>query len=110
MGDRRNVIVKDGESDIGVGLYTHWSGSDLEDIVKSALQRKQRWEDAPYLARIIFCEMVKGNEREETGFGIAAGNNLCEGSARDITIDVAAQTIRTRQDAKPVSLSAFIAA
>ena len=59
MGDRGNIIVKDGNSE--VYLYTHWTGSDLPDVLRSALKRgKSRWNDGPYLARIIFCEIVKG--------------------------------------------------
>lgn len=71
MGDRANVVVKDRES--RVYLYTHWSGSELPETVRSALVRGQgRWSDGQYLARIIFCEMVKGSEMDTTGFGISA--------------------------------------
>jgi hypothetical protein len=91
MGDCGNVIIKD---EIGqqVCLYTHWRGSELRAILKSALRRRQRWDDAPYLARIIFCEMIKGDEAAETGFGISTRS---EGSA-EIIIDVKAQTAAGR--------------
>lgn len=77
MGDRANVVV---EFDYGpeapkppprVYLYTHWRGSALPSILQRALARRMRWDDPSYLARIIFCEMVKGQEGEETGFGIS---------------------------------------
>jgi hypothetical protein len=75
MGDRANVYMleedKPGEK-VGVFLYSHWSGSELPQIVQRALARRQRWDDSQYLARIIFCEMVRGSEAEETGFGISA--------------------------------------
>lgn len=43
----------------------------LSDTLKKALVRgKSRWDDAPYLARIIFCEMVKDDVEGLTGWGI----------------------------------------
>ncbi len=70
MGDRANVAIKD--RDARVYLYTHWSGSDAPEIVRAALTRgEDRWSDAPYLARVVFCEMVKGSEGGTTGFGIS---------------------------------------
>jgi len=67
MGDKGQVLIKDE----GVYLFTHWRASWLEDVVRKALERgKPRWNDPEYLARIIFCEMVKGQEMELTGYGI----------------------------------------
>lgn len=71
MGDRANVAVVDnGER---VYLYTHSSGYDLPDTVRRALARgTDRWTDAPYLTRIIFCEMIGGDSiRGTTGYGIS---------------------------------------
>jgi hypothetical protein len=69
MGDRANVLVKDGDS--RVYLYTHWNGWFLPDTLQAALRRgRDRWIDGQYLARIIFCEMVKETEMETTGYGI----------------------------------------
>jgi len=69
MGDRGNIVVRDsGGKD--VVFYTHWAGYNIAAVVRRALAKECRWEDDPYLARIIFCELVKGNEEEETGFGI----------------------------------------
>ena len=77
MGDRANVYMLEGESrggsKTGVYLYTHWGGTELPHVVQRALARRQRWDDSQYLARIVFCEMVRGYEDEETGFGISAG-------------------------------------
>jgi hypothetical protein len=56
---------------VDIYLYTHWGGAELPLTLQSALRRRQRWDDDAYLARIIFCEMVKGDEAGETGFGIA---------------------------------------
>lgn len=68
MGDRGNIaIVDQGQR---VYLYTHWHGSEIKAITKQALARKQRWGDAPYLARIVFQTMLAGDDGE-TGFGIS---------------------------------------
>ena len=89
MGDRGNVkIIQWGEKP--VYLYTHWGGSELIETVKTALKRKQRWGDGPYLTRIIFCEMVKGYEEDERGFGISAAE--CDGYVK-IHIHIGNQTV-----------------
>lgn len=64
MGNRAAVLIN------GVYLYTHWEGDRLPSIVQRALAKKERWNDESYLARIIFCEMIKKAEDEFTGFGI----------------------------------------
>ena len=69
MGDRGNIVVRDNEGK-DVVFYAHWSGGDIAAVVRRALAKEWRWDDETYLARIIFCEMVKGNEGEGTGFGI----------------------------------------
>ena len=70
MGDRGQIFVKD----VGVYLYTHWSGYELRQILKKSLERgKDRWDDPEYLSRIIFDDMING-DKGETGYGI--GNTL----------------------------------
>lgn len=80
MGDRANVFVVDPYApkvdggNAGVYLYTHWSGSELPQILAKALDSKEgrgRWSDNSYLTRIIFDTMT-GLEGGETGFGISA--------------------------------------
>jgi len=91
MGDRANVLVKDGDSK--VYLYTHWDGTDLPNTVKAALVRGvSRWDDGPYLARIIFCEMVNGVEMETVGYGISSV--VGDGAGRVIELDVPAGEVR----------------
>lgn len=87
MGDRANVFVKES----GVNLYTHWGGSELPMKVRDALAKKWRWDDPVYLTRIIFCEMVKGHEREETGFGIST--EAPDNEHPIITVSTDAQTV-----------------
>lgn len=89
MGDRANVLIKDHGS--SVYLYTHWSGTELPQTVAKALARNERWDDGQYLARIIFCEMVKGQESEPTGYGISS---VCgDGDDRIVTVDVDTQYV-----------------
>jgi hypothetical protein len=90
MGDRANVkfIEQDGTS---LFLYTHWRGSDLPEIIQSALSHKQRWDDEQYLARIIFCEMIKGDESGHSGFGIST---YCgDGDDKILEINVSNQQV-----------------
>jgi len=66
MGDRGNIII-----DEKIYLYSHWSGSSLMSILKSALKRGvTRWDDRPYLIRVIFSEMIKDDINGTTGYGI----------------------------------------
>jgi hypothetical protein len=93
MGDRANIIVTE-DCKTGVVLYTHWRGSELPEILKTALDKKWRWTDTSYLTRIIFCEMVKGDEASETGFGISTqlGDNghpyLVVDTERQVVVEV----------------------
>jgi len=67
MGARANIIVN-----TEICLYSHWDGENLAIILQDALDRgKERWNDAPYLTRIIFCEMIKDNVMSTTGYGIS---------------------------------------
>ena len=91
MGDRANLKIAS-EWDDGVHLYTHWSGSELPKTLKAGLIRGvSRWDDPPYLARILFCEMVRGHEADTTGFGISCG--VGDGDDRVLTVDCSAQTV-----------------
>ena len=72
MGDRGQVFM----SDEGVYLYTHWAATELVETVQAALARHERWDDPEYLARIIFCEMVKGDDDEATGYGIGSNKHF----------------------------------
>jgi hypothetical protein len=73
VGDRGNIEVKSYNNQPSVFLYTHWSGTSLPAILASALKRgRDRWEDPTYLTRIIFCEMVKDELMDTTGYGISS--------------------------------------
>jgi len=74
MGTRAQCFIKD-SSNVGQGvyLYQHWDGDGLLDTVVNAVQSpagRVRQDDPEYLARIIFCAMVKEDVEGETGYGI----------------------------------------
>lgn len=91
MGNRADIYVHEGDAP-GVYLYTHWEGDAVPHVVQRALisrEGRNRWNDAPYLARIIFEQLIRGYERQETGFGISATRS----DGRLVKVDVAAQTV-----------------
>ena len=57
-------------------------GEKVIDKVRSVLNRKQRWDDPEYLARMIFSKLTEGNTSGEDGYGIypkqtdGAGNHV----------------------------------
>ena len=56
-----------------VYLYTHKKGLDTFAMLCGALLRcSNRWHDEQYLTRIVFCEMLKGEDLQGTAdFGIS---------------------------------------
>lgn len=104
MGDRANIEILEGDE--SVYLYTHWHGSEMPEMLRRALNRgEERWSDPPYLARIVFCEMVSGFETELTGFGISAS---AMGASKHIVVNVDMQTVSI-DDCTPVSFRDYVA-
>lgn len=99
----QNVFIKGAD----VHLYTHWAGSSLAKVVRRALARQQRWDDESYLARIIFCEMVKKDIKGETGFGIS--HQVGDGDDRIITLDSSTGQISNNTGGKAMTFTEFIA-
>ena len=64
MGERGQIKIGN------IFLYTHWEGYAIKKMLQNALAKKWRWDDEEYLRRIIFCEMVKNDIEQETGYGI----------------------------------------
>jgi len=105
MGDRANIQIRDGDD--SVYLYTHWHGSEAPSMLQRALHRgRERWAHADYLARIIFCEMVRGNEMDVTGFGISS---TVTGASKHILVDTDTQTV-TIDGGEPVGFEDYLAA
>lgn len=103
MGDRANIHLKNEN----VFFYTHYLGSELAVILRDALKRGRgdesgrgfndnRWGDPPYLARIIFCEMIKDCVLETTGYGIS--NQIQDNEHPIISVDIAEQTVAVYGD------------
>jgi hypothetical protein len=102
MSNKANVIIIDGPE--RVCLYTHWGRDQLPSQLRAALVRgKNRWTDAPYLARIIFCEMIQKDVLGELGYGISSIPDYDEDS---ITVDCSSQTV-TFPKRPPVSIADF---
>lgn len=104
MGDRANICIKDGSKEIY--LYTHWSGTKLPATLQRALARGQRWDDDAYLTRIIFCEMVKGQEDGETGYGISA--TLGDGDDRILIVDPRKQEVYVKGTLRRYSFQEYV--
>lgn len=105
MGDRANIQIRDGDD--SVYLYTHWHGSEAPSMLQRALHRgRERWAHPDYLARIIFCEMVRGNEMDVTGFGISSTR---AGDSKHILVDIDTQTV-TIDGGEAVGFEDYLAA
>ena len=91
-----------------VCLYTHWAGTALPQTLRAALIRgKGRWDDDPYLTRIIFCEMIQHCVLDDTGYGISP--EIGDGDNQVLRVDVANQTVQVGQ-APLVSFADYVAA
>lgn len=75
MGDRANIVIQERDGGL-IYLYSHWGGTDLWETLRGTLAKRWRWDDSSYLARLIFQDMTRGSEDEETGFGIST--HLCD--------------------------------
>lgn len=99
MGDRANIVIVFPPDDRYVCLYTHWGGCALPVVLQDALRSKPgraRWSDASYLARIIFCRMVRGHEAGEVGYGI--GPEPHDNFQHDLlVVNVQQQTVERRR-------------
>lgn len=103
MGDRGNIIVKQGPKGSAIWLYSHSDGSELAQTLRKALARHQRWHDPPYLTRIIFCEMLREAGLDgETGYGISTEEGDNEHDY--LIVDTETQTVAvvSRKSAAPL--------
>lgn len=93
MGDRRQAILHFAQGE-DIYVYVHWSGTELPQIVRDAILRApDRWNDEPYLARVIVSDVFTAAGIESvTGAGIAPydqdGDHLY-----DVKVDLLAQTV-----------------
>lgn len=90
MGNRANILLKE-EGGGKIYLYTHWGGSGIKSVLGAALDRgRDRWGDEPYLSRIIFSEMVRGDIDGVTGYGLST--YIGDGDHNIVEVDMKAQT------------------
>jgi len=115
MGDRGNIRldyvsadkVSDEVPQRSVWLYTHWSGTELPRTVAKALDRgRSRWGDSPYLARIIFSELIKGDEQGTTGYGIDVACG--DGGNQVVIVNLEDETVEHKGRGGPVSFEEWI--
>lgn len=100
MGDRGNIALHD--NGVTIYLYTHWGGSDIGSVLRSALIRgRGRWDDAPYLYRVIFQTLI-GKDDGVTGFGLSAG--ICDNEHPILHVDASTQSV-WRDDATDTKVS-----
>lgn len=76
MGDRATIRIKQAYNDTAIHFYTHWSGSEVEEILATALLEADsagRIADESYCTRIIF-DTLTALEGGTTGYGIIIGD------------------------------------
>ena len=89
MGDRSNIVIKQHDGS-RVWLYGHWMGADSINVVRDTLAQRERWSDAPYLARMLFNRMTQG-DTGSTGYGIST--YMCDNEYPVIVLDPETQTV-----------------
>ena len=76
-----------------VYLYSHNDAMSMVSTVYEILSMQTRWDDADYLARMIFCAMIpKDKWHEEKGYAI--GTTLYDGIALLVSLNVPKQMIK----------------
>lgn len=102
MGTKASILIR--SDDEQVCLYQHYDGHKLDAVLKSALKRgRNRWEDFGYLARIVFCEMVKDDLAGTENYGLH--QHVPPDVDIVIVVDIAAQTVTRKGSA--VSFAQF---
>ena len=74
-----------------VVLYTHWGAKEMLNDLITTLKKKERWNDPPYLSRMIFCQMMGDYTRGTTGYGIMTDNAL--DTEEEIIVDIDRQEV-----------------
>lgn len=92
MSTRAQALIQE----TGVYLYQHSDGYDLGDEVRAAIATPRgmaRRNDAEYLTRVIFEEMLTQNNAigKEYGFGI--GTQRADDIEYFVTVSLRAQTV-----------------
>lgn len=113
MGNRANVFFVDDETEsqglVGIYLYSHWMGLDLQRAVLEVLQgpvARRRWGDPSYLHRIIIHNLLAdhGDASSDTGFGLSTF--LTDNSYPILVIEADKQEVRLMTEGDERSQSA----
>ena len=88
MGDRAVIGFKADKDAVPVFLYSHWGGSDrYRDLQRALTAAQPRWNDSAYATRIAISQIVENYWKDETGFGISAGeNSFCTPDYEDVPV------------------------
>lgn len=76
MGDRATIRIKQQYNDTAIHFYTHWSGSEVDLLLATALIEADatgRISDEAYCTRIIFDTLTR-LQGGSTGYGIIIGD------------------------------------
>lgn len=100
MGDRGNIKIGD------IYLYTHFGGSEILSDLHTALSHRWRWNNEPYLTRIIFEEMRGKTPDPETGLGIST--IVCDNEHDILEVDCENQWVINETSGRAISFGGFI--
>lgn len=98
MGVRQDVKLVYGiKSDVSdqapvVFIYSHWyDAMTLKAKIKNVLERRERWDDESYLARMIFSNIIQLDDiNSATGFGLAP---YSMGDHAPVVVDLGGRTV-----------------
>lgn len=86
MGDRGVIKFKQ-YGQVEAAVYTHWSGSDADDVLKEFFQANEaagndtRYDDAPYLAARFVAYVLK-DDIYGNGWGIVSPTGSVDAQSR----------------------------
>lgn len=90
MGDKSNIVIQESKGN-RIYLYGHWMGASAIEIVAEVLSQRERWNDEPYLARMLFAKMTEASPKDSsTGYGIST--YMCDTEYPLIVLEPATQT------------------
>lgn len=109
MGDRGNICITKPDWTPWAYLYSHWQGSDLPDILKKALTSapaKSRWDDAGYLSRILFSQIIGDDWSDEYNWGLFW--SVLDNEHDIIYVNIKKQQIKISEDGIVKSFAEFV--
>ena len=95
MGDRANIAIEQGDGS-RVWLYSHWGGYDMPETLQRALKLRERWDDTPYFARIVFSTMVANGSSPTTGYGITT--RMTDNEYPILVVDCTGQIVKIEDE------------